>query len=730
MALDLGALRFRVIADTTEFNQQMNRVGETLTKVGQDLTMKVTAPIVGLGTAITKIGSDFDSAMAEVAAISGATGDDLAALREKAKEMGETTKFSASESAEALKYMAQAGWSTQEMMDGISGVMMAAAASGEDLGMVADIVTDSLTAFGLTAADSAHFVDVLAMASNASNTDIARMGATFKYVAPVAGALGFSIEDLSVAIGLMANQGIKGEQAGTSLRAVLTRLANPTKDAATAMADLGIAITDDAGNMRSFSDIVGDMRTGFSGLTESQKAAYAAMLGGQEAMSGLLSIVNATDEDFQSLTDSIANAEGTAQSMADVMLDNLGGDLTLLKSQLEGLAITVAEEMMPTLRDLAKRVSQVVDRLSKWTKENPQMVRTLLKVAAAAAAVGPALLGMGTAIKLCTTLGTVMASVFSPVSAIIAGVIAAIAALALAWEQNLGGIQNKTMEAFDIVTATIEAAMPRISQMFTQVWEFCQQVWREVGEPLFSTIGEIVKVCAKVFQTTFPVILRVVQAAFNGIKFVWDTILKPVFDFFIELVGKMLERVQEHLPAIGSLFDSCFKLVDTLWNEFVKPALEDFAGKVAWVWEKVSPILEWLQDKFDSVFGWIIEKVTEAIDAVNDFLDRFREAQEETGSGIHTSSSGRQHGGGGIQFASGGILTRATMFGMAGGRPLIGGEAGAEAVIPLAKLPEVMKSLGIQGGVTVNIQSPKALTAAEAARQFKRAQRSLALGVI
>lgn len=728
MALDLGALRFRVIADTTEFNQQMHKVGETMTKAGKDLTLKVTTPIVGLGAAMSKIGADFDSAMAEVAAISGATGDDLAALREKAKEMGETTKFSASESAEALKYMAQAGWSTQEMMDGIGGVMMAAAASGEDLGMVADIVTDSLTAFGLTAADSARFVDVLAMASNASNTDIARMGATFKYVAPVAGALGFSIEDLSVAIGLMANRGIKGEQAGTSLRAVLTRLASPTQDAATAMADLGIAITDDTGNMRSFSDIVGDMRTGFSGLTESQKAAYAAMLGGQEAMSGLLSIVDATDEDFQSLTDSIANAEGTARSMADVMLDNLGGDLTLLKSQLEGLAITVAEGLLPTLRELTGRVSQVVDRLSKWAKENPKMVQTLLKAAAAAAVAGPALLGVGTAIKLCAALGTVMANAFSPVSLMIAGVMAAIAALALAWEQNLGGIRDKTMEAVEIVVGTLQEYLPQIQELFGRVWELCQQVWRDVGEPLFQAVGEIVEVCARVFQTMFPIVLKAVQGAFAGIQTVWNAVLKPVLDLIMALILAIWERVGEYLPLIQSAFELCFSWIETIWKLWLRPVLEDFRDAVAWLYEAIKPVLDWLWDAFDSVFGKIIGIIKGAIDAITRFLDKFRDAQDEAGSAPRVSLQGR--GGGNIEFASGGILTRATIFGAMGDRPLVGGEAGPEAVLPLARLPEVMKSLGIQGGVTVNIQSPKALTAAEAAREFKRAQRSLALGVI
>ena len=201
-----------------------------MSAAGGKLTMGVTTPIVALGAKAVKTAADFESSMSEVSAISGATGEDLQKLESLAKKMGETTRFSASEAAEALKYMAMAGWKTEDMLNGLEGIMNLSAASGENLGATSDIVTDALTAFGLSAADSGHFADLLAKASSNANTNVSMMGETFKYVAPVAGALGYSAEDVALAVGLMANSGIKASQAGTSLRASMTNLAKPTKE--------------------------------------------------------------------------------------------------------------------------------------------------------------------------------------------------------------------------------------------------------------------------------------------------------------------------------------------------------------------------------------------------------------------------------------------------------------------------------------------------------------------
>lgn len=293
--------------------------------------------------------ADFEAAMSEVKAISGATSEEFAQLTEKANQMGAVTKFTASESAEAFKYMAQAGWDAKEMMDGIEGLMALAAASGEDLGTTSDIVTDALTAFGMAAKDSGRFADVMAKAASATNTDVAKMGDTFKYVAPVAGALGYSIEDTAVAIGLMANNGIKASQAGTSLRSLLTNLTHPVGQAEDAVKALGISITNADGSVKPLSQTLQELRSKFSALSEAERAQYAAMLAGQEGMSGLLAIVNASDQDFADLTEQINNSSGAAQEMADIMMDNLSGKFELFTGALDSMKMSLGEKFKPYL---------------------------------------------------------------------------------------------------------------------------------------------------------------------------------------------------------------------------------------------------------------------------------------------------------------------------------------------------------------------------------------------
>lgn len=355
--------------DTESFGSKVKGGLTAVGKMGAAAIAATTTAVAGFGVASVKTGMDFDASMSNVAAISGATGSDLESLREKAKEMGATTQFSASEAADAMGYMAMAGWKTGDMLDGIGGIMNLAAASGEDLATTSDIVTDALTAFGLSASDSGHFADILAAASSNANTNVSMLGESFKYVAPVAGSLGYTAEDVSVALGLMANSGIKASQAGTSLRGLLTRMAKPTKESSTAMDKLGISLTDSAGNMKSFSEIMGDMRVGFSKLSDSEKAQYAAMLAGQEGMSGLLAIVNSSDTDFNKLTDAINNSNGAAEQMAETMNDNLAGDIKILKSAFEGLQLAISDNLSPTFREFVQFASDGLSRLTTAFQE-------------------------------------------------------------------------------------------------------------------------------------------------------------------------------------------------------------------------------------------------------------------------------------------------------------------------------------------------------------------------
>lgn len=296
----------------------------------------------GLGVMDTvKTYTDFTAQMSTVRAISGASAEDMKLLTNKAKEMGSTTQFSASEAGKALEYMAMAGWKTQDMLNGISSVMNLAGASGEDLATVSDIVTDALTAFNLTVADSGRFADILAAASSNSNTNVKMMGETFKYVAPVAGALGYNVEDVGGGVGLMANAGIKASEAGTALRAILSRLIAPPKDAATAMDTLGLKVKNADGSIKPFSQTLKDLREKMSGLSKADKTELANKLAGQEAMSALLAMVNATEADFDKLTEAIKKSEGEAEKMNKIRNDNLRGDLKQLASIWEGIQLDI-----------------------------------------------------------------------------------------------------------------------------------------------------------------------------------------------------------------------------------------------------------------------------------------------------------------------------------------------------------------------------------------------------
>ena len=319
-----AAVTNTTLAKIDAVGEKLQTVGSQVEGVGKKF-LPVTAAVTGLGTAAVKTAADFDQEMSKVAAISGATGSDFDALREKAREMGAKTKFSASEAASAMEYMAMAGWKTGDMLDGIEGIMNLAAASGEDLATTSDIVTDALTAFGLSASDSGHFADILAAASSNANTNVSMMGETFKYCAPIAGALGFSAEDTAEAIGLMANSGIKASQAGTSLRSIMNNLAGEVTFAGKNIGEVTIATSNADGSMRSLNDILADCRVAFSGLTESEKAANAESLVGKNAMSGFLALMNSGEGDINKLRGAIENCDGSAESMAETMQDNLNG---------------------------------------------------------------------------------------------------------------------------------------------------------------------------------------------------------------------------------------------------------------------------------------------------------------------------------------------------------------------------------------------------------------------
>ena len=457
-----------------------------------------------LAKATYNAGANFESSMSRVEAIAQATPEDMERITEKAKEMGATTKFTATEAGDAMFYMAQAGWEVDEIIGGLEGVMHLAAASGEDLAQVSDIVTDALTAMGYSAKDATHFADVLAQTAANSNTNVALMGTTFQYAAPIIGTMGYSMEDAAVAMGLMANAGIKGQKAGTALRSVLTNLSAPTEAQAGLLDELGISLRDSGGEMKSLHELMNDLRKAFQGLSEDEKTAAAKTIAGKYAMSGFLAVVNSSDEDFNDLSDAINNCTDASQTMADTMLDNVDGQVTILKSKVEGIMIKIFENASDSIREGIDVISESLDKIDwdavgeavgrfakkaleffVWIIDNRSLIFETLKsiakvlttifvvkkLSAYSAALTGVItkftalrasgLGVVASLKKVTSAGGLFANLVSPGGAIVLGITAVIAVTARLIQYN-----KKHQESVKVLTEEQEASIKKAHEMY------------------------------------------------------------------------------------------------------------------------------------------------------------------------------------------------------------------------------------------------------------------------
>nr|DAY87043.1 MAG TPA: minor tail protein [Caudoviricetes sp.] len=624
--------------------QKLNGLSSAFKTTGGLLSKNVTLPIVGVGAAAVKTATDFEAGMSEVKAISGATGSEFDALRDKAIEMGAKTKFSASDSADAFKYMAMAGWDASQMMDGIAGIMNLAAASGEDLATTSDIVTDALTAFGLQASDSAHFADVLAQASSKSNTNVGLMGETFKYVAPVAGALGYSIEDTAVAIGLMANSGIKGSQAGTALRSTITRLAKPVGEAKDAVEELGISITNADGTMKPLSQTMMELREKFAGLTEEQKAQYAAMLAGQDEMSGLLAIVNASDEDFQKLTDEINNANGAAEDMASVMMDNTAGAVEQLKGALESAGILIGEKLTPYIRQLAEWITGLVEKFNNLSAEQQDQI---IKFGLILAAIGPVLLILAKVVSVVTTvmkafklLGTTMTTIKTSVDLVKAGYaglatqMGGIPKLVAGISTGFGGMLAPIAAVIAVVAALVGAFVTlwKTNEDFrnkmTEIWngmktsidDFFDGVVERINALGFD-FENITEVIKTVWFALCDVLAPVFEGAFNTIAIVLDEVFNQilsVMDIFIGLFTGNWEQLGEGVKGVVSGIVETFANLGSNILSVIGDIGSEILNKLGF--EKAAEGFQNFLDTLSDLFGQIPELLSSAIDTIVSFF--------------------------------------------------------------------------------------------------------------
>ena len=720
-----------VLLGIDEAGKKFEKVGDTIAGAGRAV-MPVSGAVAGLGAVAVKTSADFDSAMSQVAAVSGATGSDFDALREKAREMGAKTKFSASEAAEAMNYMAMAGWKTEDMLSGIEGIMNLAAASGEDLATTSDIVTDALTAFGLTAQDSGHFADLLAAASSNANTNVSMMGETFKYCAPIAGALGYTAEDTAEAIGLMANAGIKSSQAGTSLRTIMTRLQGELELSGEALGDVTIQTANADGSMREFSDIIADCRGAFSKMTESEKAAAAETLVGKNAMSGFLALMNAAPGDIEKLesaistcSDEVDGYSGAAEKMAAVMQDNLNGQITILKSQLQELAISFGDALMPAVRKVVTAVQGFVDKLNGM---NESQRNAILRIGILVAALGPFLVILGTCISkigiamqgfvklagafgklkvavgnahgVLGKIGAALGGVSVPVLAVVAVIAVLVAAFLHLWKTNEGfreaiiGTWNKIKSTISTFVEGIKQRLSALGFSFSDVANFIRLIW----EGLCQFLGPIFIGAFNAIAVNIETILGVITGIFDvfsglftgnwdllwqGVSEIFSSIWNGITGTFTNITNTMKNVLNVFLSFFGTNITNVLNAVKAVVVSVLSYTKNFFSN----AWNSIRSVTS---STWNSIRAAIIQPIESARDAVRNAIDKIKGFMDFEWSLPHLklphiSVSGSSNPldwlKGGVPhfsvdwYKTGGIFNSPSIIGV--------GEAGSEAVLPL-----------------------------------------------
>ena len=614
--------------DTDELRQQYERLEQAQQKVqaitekqaaNKEAISQTKAQLGGLVGTVTAVGAaiyagpvkkaaEFQEQMSTVKSISNASAEDMAKLSQKAKEMGATTAFTAAEAGEAMEYMAMAGWKTGDMLGGIEGIMNLAAASGEELGSVSDIVTDALTAFGLSASDAGHFSDVLAQASSNANTNVSMMGSTFQKVAPVAGALGYSVEDMSLGIGLMANASIKAEVAGTSLKTALANMAKPTKQQAAYMDKYGISLTKSDGTMKSFGEVVENLRGSLGGLSEQEQIAAATAIFGKESFAGMLAIVNASEQDYNKLTEAVYNCDGAAKKMAETKLDNLNGSITLAKSAFDALQVELGELLLPALTEGVKKFTDIITVVTTFVRENPGAVKAIAKIVAGL--VGLKAGGLIAKLGFLEVKGGILSiqKAFTMIKGL--GITKYLSSMG----GGFGGILTKILPLVGLFAA-VGCAIYYVSTHLEQVRGFIQKTFGNEGLAVFDKLWAVITQVGTALKDAFftsgtgvldtlkeilPTILSTLQ---NGLL----PILPMIANLFVQILPLLGQLVTAILPVLGELVSAVIVVLAQLIAEILPVIVQLISAILPLVLQIVQAVLPVLIDLINTIVPVLIE---------------------------------------------------------------------------------------------------------------------------
>lgn len=572
-------------------SSKFGAIGKTASSVGGTLTRSITVPLGGVGVAAAKVGMDFDAEMSKVSAISGATGADFDQLRAKAREMGSKTKYSATEAGQGFEYMAMAGWKTDDMLAGIEPTLKLAAASGEDLGTTSDIVTDSLTGFGLSAKDTGRLANVMAAASSNANTNVSMMGETFKYAASVAGAYGYTVEDTALMTGLLANSGIKASQAGTTLRSIMSRLATDAGASSknlgalgTLTEKLGVEFYNADGSMRPLRDVINDSRKAWAGLTEEEKANYAKKIAGQNAMSGWMALMESSEGDVKKLTNAIDNSDGSLDKMYDTMTNNFAGALDEMKSALQEAGIVISDMLTPYLR---KAATWVKDMAVRFSEASPAVQKTIVVLGAVAASIGPVLITIGkmsSGISALTGAGSKLMLVLPKIGAVIGGIslpmvaVAAVIGVLVAafvhlWKTNEGfrdamtAIWNRLKGAFQIFGQGITDRLNSLGFHFKSFKDVIKAAWDGITRFLAPVFQAAFSTVVTIVETALGVILGAVDFFIAVFKGDWKGAFKALSGIFQTAWTGVKKIFSAQLTAIRKLLGGVLTNIRKSWSK-------------------------------------------------------------------------------------------------------------------------------------------------------------------